>query len=286
MCTVGRSGRLTWIEGLKRHRRCRPERSNPRLGGGGGSDSWPPRALFSSRLLKSAPVPAMTSGGYQAEWASRLPHSPGGAVLLSPRPPQRHLPARGSRVAAAGPPRLLGCYPAFQQAGRTWSAWGRASLQAARPCAIRSCDRGPRRPTIGSRPSREEMGDTGGRQGQGCRTPRSSLPGVRRGLPGVRGAVFSGWRVYVADDAAGGPWLGRGREKSGISEGAIDSGVGGLRSPRAVGRRFTVEARGCREGDSHNVSLELTPWPALARSSWLDYTVDRGATRRRSSTLC
>jgi hypothetical protein len=39
-----------------------------------------------------------------------------------------------------------------------------------------------------------------------------------------------------------------------------------------------VEAGDCRRGDSHNVSLELTPRPALARSAGLVYTVDREAT--------
>ncbi len=162
MCTVGRSGRLSWIEGLRRHGRCRPEVSNPRLGGGGGSDPWPPRALLSSRLLKSAPVPGMSRGDtgpnlreQTAALAGRLPSAVGASVSAFPP---------GSRIRGwwLQTPRGHGMHPRFPVGGSPL-AGGKARRPQVWPVDCR-----PRRPTIACRPSSGGDGRLWWRQGPGC----------------------------------------------------------------------------------------------------------------------
>jgi hypothetical protein len=125
--------------------------------------------------------------------------------------------------------------------------------------ALKFRDRGPRRPRIGSRPSREETGDPGGSREQAGGLHVQFARGPTR-IAGGEGTVsLQGNMCMLPTTLQAVPGWGEAERSQGDLRGRLTVVEAGRRRGVRSRRWCTVKARGCREGDSHNVSLELTP---------------------------
>lgn len=180
------------------------KRAIPGSEGGGGSDPWPPRAVLSSRLLKSAPPPAMSSAGYQAE-SPRADCRTRRETLLCCRRVRLRVP---SRLEDQGwwlqTPRGHEMHPRFPTGGEPC---GRREGRAASSCAN----------ALPSSPAHDRLRPQLGRRWATLVTVWTWLQELRSPA-GLRSAANC---RGCSTEAASRPSLGRGREELEILRGRL-----------------------------------------------------------------